>query len=126
MRKIIFALVILLLMGSLNCMRDAQVASHNLAVAAEEFQLNRRIVFFNGITDQYLLTIEGRCSLDHQRGQLEVTCKHGEGLYKKHHLGLSDNVSYFSEQLDVANADVYHYRVVFRPSVIVPAVELDY
>lgn len=32
--------------------------------------------------------------------QLEVTCKTGDGEYKKHYLGISDNVTYFVEQLD--------------------------
>jgi len=106
---------------------DAQVASNNLARAAEQFELNRRIVFFNGITDSYLLTVEGRCSLEAQTAskQLEVTCKTGENEYKKHHLGLSDNVSYFSEQVDPATVGIYHYRVIFKPEVIAPDIDLE-
>ncbi|HYJ20826.1 MAG TPA: hypothetical protein VEW07_02235, partial [Solirubrobacterales bacterium] len=41
---------------------DADVASHNLSKAAEQFEIERRVVFFNGITDKYLLLIEGLCS----------------------------------------------------------------
>ena len=58
----------------------------------------RRVVFLNGITDTYLLSIEGLCSVEDQSKQLEVTCKVGEREYKKHFLGLSDNVTYFAEQ----------------------------
>lgn len=108
----------------IGCTTDARVASKNLSEAAENFELNRRIVFINGITDTYLLSIVGKCSLDHQRGQLEVTCKLGDGRYKKHHLGLSDNVSYISEQIDAASVSVDHYRVTFKPSVIVPSIRL--
>jgi len=58
---------------------DADVASSNLSKAAEQFEIERRIVFFNGITDKYLLTIEGRCSVETTNsavgGSLEVTCK---------------------------------------------------
>ncbi len=105
------------------CTSDADVASRNLGVAAEQFEIERRIVFFNGITDQYLLTIEGRCSIESHTIRLDVTCKTGPGEFKKHFLGLSDNVSYLVEQLESADVDVYHYRVIFKPEVIVPDID---
>ena len=82
------------------------------------------MVFFNGITDTYLLTIEGYCSIQDADGQLEVTCKVGEDTYKKHFLGLSDNVTYFIEQLEPVESDPYHYKVTFKPEVIVPDIDL--
>lgn len=106
---------------------DADVASKNLSKAADQFEIQRRVVFFNGITDTYLLTIEGLCSLgnyDKER-QLSVTCKLGPDDYKKHFLGLSDNVSYFVEQIEGADVDEYHYRVIFKPEAIVPNVDLE-
>lgn len=110
-----------------GCSDDAQVASYNLSKAADMFEVNRRVVFFNGITDTYLLSIEGLCAItaDGVDRQLEVTCKTGEGRYKKHFLGLSDNVSYFVEHLDDTPASVYHYRVIFKPQSIVPDVDLE-
>ncbi len=104
---------------------DATVASQNLSTAADQFELTRRIVFFNGITDTYLMTIEGRCSInaDTLDNQLEVTCKTGEEEFKKHFLGLSDNVSYFVEQLEGADVSVFRYRVIFKPSVILPDID---
>lgn len=107
---------------------EADVASRNVSKAADQFEIDRRIVFFNGITDTYLLQIEGRCSLGNQDdldNQRTVTCKVGEGQYKKHFVGLSDNVSYFVEQLEPADVDVYRYRVIFRPSVIVPDIDTE-
>ena len=38
-------------------------------------------------------------------------------IYKKHFLGLSDNVTYFAEQIDSKNVDKYHYRLIFKPSI---------
>ena len=104
---------------------DADVASRNLSTAADQFEITRRIVFFNGITDTYLMTIEGRCSIfaDELDGQLEVTCKVGDEEFKKHFLGLSDNVSYFVEQLEGTDVSVYRYRVIFKPSVILPDID---
>ena len=57
-------------------------------------------------------------------GELSVTCKVGENAYKKHFLGLSDNVTYFAEQLEPAQTDVYHYKVIFKSETIIPDVEL--
>jgi hypothetical protein len=130
-KKNIVVLVVLLFAVLISSMvsgcSDAEVASHNLSVAADQFEINRRVVFFNGITDKYLLVIEGRVSInvDSTDGQLEVTCKTGENEYKKHFLGLSDNVSYFVEQIDPAKVNVYHYRVIFKPEVIVPDIDLE-
>jgi len=106
---------------------QADVASENLSKAADSFEINRRIVFYNGITGEYMLTIEGLCSLGNNdpSGQLTVTCKTGEKKYKKHFLGLSDNVTYFVEQVEDAKADAFHYRVIFKPQTIVPDIDLQ-
>ena len=99
---------------------DARLASNNLSRAADNFEIDRRIVFYNGITDTYMLTIEGRCAITDEQKQLEVTCKIGEDAYNKHFLGLSDNVTYFAEQLETADVSAYHHRIVFKPQAIIP------
>lgn len=106
------------------CQRDAQVASYNLSAAADNFEISRRVVFMNGITDNYMLEIIGLCSIEDQGNQLEVTCKTGPDAYKKHFLGLSDNVTYFVEQLDARDVNLYHYRVTFKPQGIIPDIDL--
>lgn len=125
-------LLMVLLIGLLSlitmaCDTEADVASRNVSKSADQFQVVRRIVFYNGITDSYMLTIEGVCSLGNydKAGELTVTCKVGPSTYKKHFLGLSDNVTYFVEQLEPAKVDAYHYKVIFRPSVIIPDIDLD-
>ena len=106
-----------------GCSTDADVASHNLSQEADNFKINRRVVFYNGITADYVLTIEGLCALKADEGRkISITCKTGEGVYKKHYLGLSDNVTYFIEQLEPAAVGVYRYKVSFKPSVILPDV----
>lgn len=109
------------------CERPADVASRNLSYAADRFEVNRRIVFFNGITDKYLMSIEGLCSIGNydKSRELSVTCKTGANDYKKHFLGLSDNVSFFAEQIEDVKVSTYHYKVVFRPETIVPDVNLE-
>lgn len=108
----------------------ADVASNNISQDSDNFRVQRRVVFVNGITDQYLLEIEGLCSIkdskdDNSKGQLEVTCKVGDSQYKKHFLGLSDNVTYVVEQLEPSTEDVYHYKVVFRPETILPDISVE-
>lgn len=129
-RYVALALAIVMVpLGAACFTSKADIASENLSKAAENFEIQRRIVFFNGITDKYLLTIEGRCSVETGEsklgGSLEVTCKVGPNAYKKHFLGLSDNVSFFVEQEEAVDVDVYHYRVIFRPDQIIPNVEVD-
>lgn len=104
---------------------DADVASRNLSRAADQFEVTRRVVFYNGITGDYILSVEGLCSLGNydDAGQLTVTCKTGPTAYKKHFLGLSDNVTFFAEQLDGVDVSVYHYRVIFKPQTILPDVD---
>lgn len=106
---------------------EADVASYNLSKAADMFEVDRRIVFYNGITDTYMLTIEGKCSLGNSDPQREVTvtCKTGPNQYKKHFLGLSDNVTYFCEQIESKDVNAYNYRVIFRPETIIPDIEVD-
>lgn len=106
------------------CQDDADVASYNLSKAADNFEVSRRTVFLNGITDQYILEVEGLCSISDQGNQVELTCKTGPSEYKKHFLGLSDNVTYFSEQVGSVSADPYRYRVTFKPTTIIPDIDL--
>ena len=123
MKKLLLAAFAAL--GLAACIPDADVASRNLSKAADMFEIDRRVIFYNGITDSYMLTIEGRCSLGNHDtyNQLTVTCKTGPDAYKKHFLGLSDNVTYFVEQLESVDVSVYHYRVVFKPQTIIPEID---
>ena len=128
MKKLSNILTSLALMAGLAvalvaCEDDAMVASRNVSKAADMFEVNRRVVFYNGITGGYLLSIEGLCSITDQRTQLEVICKTGRDTYKKHFLGLSDNVTYFAEQMAPVKASAYHYRVIFKPQTIIPDID---
>ena len=120
-------LVMVLALLFAGCQTDADVVSANLSKSADQFEVLRRVVFYNGITESYMLTIEGYCSLGNAdaAGSLSVVCKIGPDQYKKHFLGLSDNVTYFVEQLDSANVSKDHYKVIWKPSVIIPDIEVQ-
>lgn len=119
------ALPAIVLFGA-ACESQADVASRNTSTAADNFEVLRRVVFVNGITDKYLLSIEGYCSRGNHDSakEMTVTCKTGPSSYKKHFLGLSDNVTYFIEQMEPAKVDGFHYRVIFRPAELIPDIEI--
>jgi hypothetical protein len=120
---IISALIGLSIVG---CSSDADIASRNMSKAADMFEVSRRVVFYNGINGEYMMTIEGLCSLGNNdsKGTLSITCKTGPSAYKKHFLGLSDNVTFFVEQLEPKDVSVYHYKVIFKPQSILPDVDV--
>lgn len=105
----------------------ADTASSNLSAAADNFEIPRRIVFFDTWTNTNLMVIEGLCALGNndKEGEISVTCEVGPGQFKKHFLGLSNNVTYFVEQMDPAVISKYHYRVIFRPETLIPELEVQ-
>ena len=125
MKKLIISLVVILTVLSFTSCSDADVASNNLSRAADQFEIYRRLVFYNGITDTYILSVEGYCSISELMGQLQVTVKTDEGEYLKHYLGLSDNVTYFAEQLESKKVSDKKYRVIFKPTVIIPNIDVE-
>ncbi len=125
MKKFLLVLMLMAILVS-GCASDADVASSNVSKAADNFEVMRRIVFYNGITGEYMLSIEGLCSLGNNDKEREwsVTCKVGPNQFKKHFLGLSDNVTFFAEQLEYTQTSTYHYRVIFKPASIIPDLEV--
>jgi hypothetical protein len=104
---------------------DAEVASENLSKAAEQFEVDRRVVVYNGITDKVKLEVEGPCNIEDERIQLEITCAlsgvgtgHPQAI--KNFAGLSDNVTYYVEQLHPIGVSTTQYRVIFKPEAIIP------
>lgn len=108
-----------------GCVSDADKASENISTAAEQFEVQRSIVGVNGITDKVEFYVEGRCSIEDEGKRLVVTCKHGPNDYRKHFLGLSDNMFYISTQLEGIDVSVYHTRIVLKPENILPDFDLE-
>jgi len=127
MKKIFGCVAVVAAALSLGACSAADTASRNISYDSDNFKVMRRVVFVNGITDKYLLSIEGLCSItkDKEDLQLEVTCKTGEGEFKKHYLGISDNMTYFVEQMDASSVDTFHYKVAFRPETILPDIDMQ-
>lgn len=106
---------------------DASVVSRNISKKSDYFEVPRRVVFYNGITNEYILEVEWYCSLQwwwaSSPDEIAIVCKDG-AWYKKHFLWLSDNVTYIVEQLDDVNVSANHYKVIFKPETIIPSIEI--
>lgn len=125
-KKFISLVLVVISLILASCTTNADVVSQNISKDADMFLVNRRIVFYNGINGEYILVIEGFCSLGNfdAARELSVTCKTGDNSYKKHFLGLSDNVTYFSEQIDSVGVSANHYKVIFKPATIIPDIQI--
>ena len=126
-KLLLLAVTIITAITFTACQRDADVVSHNLSKQADSFEINRRVVFYNGITGDYILSMTGLCSIGNydRYVKVSITCKTGEDMYKKHYLGLSDNVTFFVEQIEANKANKYHYEIVFKPQSIIPDIDFQ-
>lgn len=121
-RTILTILTIVLLAG---CTTDADTARNNLDLAAEQFEVDRRIVFINGITDQYLLEVVGKCSYESESTQVVVICKTGPEEFWKHSMVRSDNVTVVVEQLSAEAVSGFRHRVIFKPEALLPDIDVE-
>lgn len=121
--KKLFVLVMCmaLLMGLAGC-TQAERASSNLSKEADNFNVVRQLTVINCIQGDVLFQMTGKMSIysDNTDHQLEVTVQDENGLYQKHFIGLSDNVTYVVEQkknIDVSN---YRYTLNYNPKMWIP------
>jgi hypothetical protein len=120
------AAVALLGTGLLSgCESAADRANKNLSKAAENFEVPRRIVGINGITDNVLFSVEGFCSYESDAGTFEAICKLPDGSIERTTMHLSDNVTFVSTQMGGVDVDLFRPRVIFRPETIVPNFDLS-
>ena len=121
-RRVAAAVVGVLMLA--GCSNDADIVNENLNKDADNFKVLRKVVFYNAILDKYILSVEGYCSVDPgDTNRMTVTCKSG-GTYFRNALGKSDNVLWWYEQIENSNVSASHYKVVIRPSEIIPQPEI--
>ena len=75
-----------------GCNNDAAVARHNMTKAADNFELMRRIVFYNVRLGQNVVTVEGKCSIKYGNDRTEYICKVGDGKYIRNFLSDSNDI----------------------------------
>lgn len=120
----VLALAATVPLGAVACTSDANVVNENLSKEADNFNVLRRVTFYNAILDKTILEVEGFCSVDPGDGRrMTVTCKVGQE-YKRNALGASDNVLWFYEQMDPSSVSPDHYKFVVKPQTLIPNVEV--
>ncbi len=126
MKKVLIgvALAGLLLSGC----READKVSYNISLEADNFNTVRQITVINCIKGDVLFQMTGKMSIlaDTGDNQLEVTVEDEYGRYRKHFIGLSDNVTYVVEDItDTNKISEYRYTLNFNPKMWIP-VEIGY
>lgn len=118
----IFATVAASILTLAACEDQANVVSHNLSKEADNFNIVRQITVINAIQGDTLFQMTGRMSINEDGDQLEVVVEHAKGQYKKHFIGLSDNVTYIVEDVttDGSSVDAYNYTINFNPKMWIP------
>lgn len=123
MKKIIMIMLAIVLMGVvLTGCTQADRVSHNLSKEADNFNVVRQLTVINCIEGDVLFQMTGKMSIkaDVADNQLEVIVENENGLYKKHFIGLSDNVTYVVEDLDITNVSKYKYTLNYNPKMWIP------
>lgn len=122
-----FVLIISLLIFSIPLLTgcidsEANRVSHNLSQEADNFNDIRQLTVINCIQGDVLFQMTGRMSIkaDMADNQLEVIIEDENGEYKKHFIGLSDNVTYVVEDITSDDIDRYHYVLNFNPKMWLP------
>ena len=124
MKKIICILAVVLMMAMCltGCDTQASRVSYNLSQQADNFNCIRQLTVINCLQGDVLFQMTGRISIesDNADHQLEIIVEVDEGVYKKHFIGLSDNVTYVIEDITGANVSNYHYTLNFNPNMWIP------
>ena len=126
LRAISAAVAVVVLGGALSaCASAADTASENLSKAAENFEVPRRIVGINGITDKPLFSVEGFCSYEIEADAYDVICKQPDGSIERTTMAKANNVTMVVTQMGGKKVDLFRSRVIFRPETIVPIFDLS-
>lgn len=122
MKKTLIAAILLTVLCLTGCETEAQRVSYNISQEADNFNTIRQITVINCIQGDVLFQMTGKMSItaDVSDNQLEVIVEDDNGKYKKHFIGLSDNVTYVVEDVTDGDVSKYHYTLNFNPKMWIP------
>lgn len=127
MKKIMIETVLgVMALVMLAACSEADRVSHNLSEEAEDFNVVRKLTVINAIQGEVLFEMTGKMSIEvDETNQLEIVTVDKGKDYKKHFVGLSDNVTYVVEDVTGSNVEDDHYVIKFNPKSVLPLVELE-
>ena len=116
------AVLVAMLMFALAGCRQASRVSYNVSKSADNFNVTRRLTVLNTRSDKPMFELIAAFSInvDEADNQLEIVCEVGDGIYKKHFIGLNEWTTYVIEDVGGVNVNKYRYEVNFLPEMIVP------
>lgn len=123
MKKIIAGIIIAAgILTIAGCGNEADKVSYNLSQEADNFNDIRQITVINCLQGDVLFQMTGKMSITADVGdnQLEVIVEDENGEYKKHFIGLSDNVTYVVEDVTAGDVEKYKYTLNFNPEMWLP------
>ncbi len=124
MKRKILALIlsVSLVLALPGCGREASRVSYNLSQEADNFNDVRQITVINCLKGDVLFQMTGKMSItaDVSDNQLEIIVEDEKGEYKKHFIGLSDNVTYVVEDITAGDVSEYKYTLNFNPNMWFP------
>lgn len=102
--------------------RQSNIVSRNLSLEADNFNVVRQLTVINCIQGDVLFQMTGKMSItaDTSDNQLEITVEDENGLYQKHFIGLSDNVTYVVEDIRANDVSKYKYTLNYNPKMWIP------
>lgn len=105
-----------------SCVSEASKVSYNLSQEADNFNDIRQVTVINCLKGDVLFQMTGKMSItaDTHDNQLEIIVEDENGEYKKHFIGLSDNVTYVVEDITSKDVDKYKYTLNFNPNMWLP------
>ena len=123
MKKFIALSSILVMLLCVSGCTQADRVAYNLSQEADNFNIVRQLTVINCIKGDVLFQMTGKMSItaDTDDNQLEIIVE-DEGKYVKHFIGLSDNVTYVVEDLNLGANEVanYSYTLNFNPNMWLP------
>lgn len=132
LKKVLIGLVATgMAVAGLAACSDADTVSHNLSKEADSFGVWRQVVLYNGITDKYILEIDGYCSVGNNddADKVSITCKvdggNGTDSYTKDIYTKSDNTMVFVHQLQGVHVSPDHYKVIMKPETVFPSIDVQ-
>jgi len=122
MRKIPLFIALVAVLMLTGCESQAEKVSYNLSQQADNFNVVRQLTVINCIEGDVLFQMTGKMSItaDIADNQLEVIVEDQDGRYKKHFIGLSDNVTYVLEDLGENDVSNYKYTLNYNPKMWIP------
>lgn len=122
MKKKLFIAAVIGATALAGCDTEANRVSYNLSQEADNFNDIRQITVINCLQGDVLFQMTGKMSItaDAVDNQLEVIVEDEKGEYKKHFIGLSDNVTYVVEDVTAGDVEKYKYTLNFNPEMWLP------